>query len=93
MSVLVCVARNSNVGCINIYCPNPLTDFDIERQSSVRQNKFVFCAKCRRCWARGKVIFWKCLNCTHILTSTSDPLHKQYCNLKCRCNSYYGDKK
>ncbi len=81
------------MNCINIYCSNQLTDFDIGKQPPVRQNKYVFCRKCRGGWVRGKILFWRCTNCNCIMTSTSDPLYKKFCRLKCRCESYLWNEK
>ena len=74
--------------CTNLQCSNQLTDFDIERQSPVKQSKFVFCRDCRIGWARGRILYWKCANCTFVLTSSYNPLYKKFCKLQCREQAY-----
>ena len=76
------------MNCTDMYCSNELTDFDIGKQSLIRQNKYIFCRGCRGGWARGKILFWRCQNCEDIMTSVSNPLHKQYCKKRCRCQAY-----
>ena len=74
--------------CSNIYYQNKLTDFDVMRYSPTRQNKYIFCKDCRTRWCRGGILYWRCNNCSNILTSTNNPLNKKYCDLNCRYESH-----
>jgi len=70
--------------CANIHCINKLTNFEIGKQAPIKQNKYIFCKQCRMNWSRGRILFWKCVNCENILTSTHNNLNKKYCDLTCR---------
>ena len=73
--------RHKDYYCVNIYCDNPLTQYELKRQTAWR---YRFCNKCRRMITAGRgKIAWNCLGCGDEIT-TGSVIGMYFCGNKCK---------